>query len=141
GGNAEGIHPGAREPTDETEPTERGPVMTVRVAMLTLLLSLAFAGDGRAGADFYLLMFGQQRIPPDPDHSHTFATFVKRTWPGPGPCPPNPCVEAHTISWMPRNMRIRVWAVLPETGQNFNLYPTIQWALDSDMRTSLWGPY
>src|SRR5262245_9238435 len=114
--------------------------MTWRGVILAGLVALAFAGETRAAEDYHLLVFGSQRIPNDPDYSHTFATFVRRRWPGNGPCPANSCVEGYTISWLPRTMNVRVLA-LPECGQNFDLHNTIRWALGNNMRISLWGPY
>jgi hypothetical protein len=86
-------------------------------------------------------MFGQQRVPNDPEFSHTFAAFVRASWPGPGPCPPAPCLEVRTISWFPATMRIRALALLPEAGRNLDLHSTLRWAQANDMRTSLWGPF
>ena len=61
-------------------------------------LVLAVTPGGRAGEAYYLLMFGQQTIPNDVNYSHTFATFVKLSWAGGGPCPAAPGLEVHTIS-------------------------------------------
>jgi hypothetical protein len=107
-----------------------------------LVLLLAGAPGARAGEAYYLLMFGAQRIPNNPDYSHTFATFVRATWPGDGPCPASPpCLEAHTISWLPRNLEVRTWALLPECGHNFELHDTLRYVLANGERVSLWGPY
>jgi hypothetical protein len=86
-------------------------------------------------------MFGQQQIPNNPSYSHTFAMFVRASWPGSNPCRTAPCLEVCTISWLPCNMRLRALALRPEGGRRFDLYTTLHWALANDMRTSLWGPY
>ena len=109
--------------------------------LLTVLLLALSAPCVRAGEDFYMLMFAAQRVPNDPDFSHTFATFVRVTWPGNGPCPRNPAVEAHTISWMPANLNVRTFALLAERGRNFDLDTTIRFELDNRSRVSMWGPY
>jgi hypothetical protein len=88
---------------------------------------------------YFLLMFGSQRTPPDADHSHSFATFVRVRYNGPQPGVP--VVEAHTISWLPDNLNIRVLALLPEPGHNFDLHTTLRFVLGDRQRVSLWGPY
>jgi hypothetical protein len=110
----------------------------VAAALTFLLITNATANGGEA---YYLLMFGSQRTPPDPDYSHTFATFVRATWVGNDPCPTNPTIESHTISWLPCNGIVRVLALCPEPGRSFGLDETIQWAMRNDMRTSIWGAY
>jgi hypothetical protein len=102
---------------------------------------LALPGATRAGEAYYVLMFGSQRVPNDPDYSHIFATFVRATWPGGEPCPGPPRLEAHTISWLPRNLEVRTLALLPECGHNFELHETLRYALGNGERVSLWGPY
>jgi hypothetical protein len=89
---------------------------------------------------YFLLMFGSQRTPPDPDHSHSFATFVRVRYNG-GPQPGVPVIEAHTISWLPSNLDIRLLALLPEPGHNFDLHTTLRFVLGDRQRVSLWGPY
>jgi hypothetical protein len=103
--------------------------------------NLAFAGRARAGEAYYLLMFGSQRVPPNPNYSHSFATFVRVTWPGEGPCPECPCVEAHTISWLPRSLIVHTNALFAECGHNFEMHATLRYVLASRERVSLWGPY
>jgi hypothetical protein len=114
----------------------RLPIFVTAAALMALL-----APTARAGEAYYLLMFGSQQVPNNPNYSHSFATFVKATWLGDGPCPQNPVLEAHTISWLPCNMVVRLWALCPEEGRNFELHKTIRWCLCNDMRVSLWGAY
>jgi hypothetical protein len=98
--------------------------------------------SARAGEAYYLLMFASQRPTYSPNYAHTFTTFVRASWPGDGPCPPqNVTLEAHTISWLPSNLVIRIQALLPECGHNFGLAETIRFALGTEQRVSLWGPY
>jgi hypothetical protein len=104
-------------------------------------LVLAVTPRAKAGEMYYLLMFAQQQYPNNINYSHTFATFVKLSWHGNGACPAAPCLEAHTISWLPRSMRLRAWALLPECGSNFDLHTTLRWGQGNGMLTSLWGPY
>lgn len=94
-----------------------------------------------AGDAYYLLMFASQRVPNNPNYAHTFATFVRVCWEGDGPCPANAVYEAHTISWLPANLNIRVGALCAEPGHNFDLHETIAFVRDGGQRVSLWGPY
>ena len=72
-------------------------------------------------SQYFLLMFGSQRVPPNPNYSHTFATFVKVGWDGDGPCPKDARLRADTISWLPTKLKIRVNALRPEPGANLAL--------------------
>jgi hypothetical protein len=107
--------------------------------VLSLLVPLAWATAARGEEAYFLLVFGSQRIPNQPEFSHSFASFVRATWDG--PVPTAPCLEVHTISWMPKNLHIRALALLPECGQNLDLHPTLQHALAQGERISLWGPF
>jgi hypothetical protein len=111
----------------------------LRRFLLAAWLPLVVAGAARAEEAYFLLVFGSQRIPNQPDYSHSFAAFVRATWNG--PVPNAPCMEVHTISWMPRNLRIRALALLPECGTNLDLHPSLRLALDEGRRISLWGPF
>jgi hypothetical protein len=104
-----------------------------------LFLLLASVSHAPAQEGYFLLMFGSQRTPPDPAQAHCFATFVRVRYNGPQPGVP--VVEAHTISWLPENLHIRVGALLPEPGHNFELHQTLRYALAEGQRVSLWGPY
>jgi hypothetical protein len=108
---------------------------------LAAALALALASEAHAGESCYLLMFGAQQVPTNPNHSHTFATFIRARWPGNDPCPPAPCLEAVTISWLPENLVVRTFAVFPECGRNFGLHSTLRYVLQNDERVSMWGPY
>src|SRR5262249_4716200 len=105
------------------------------------LVGLVLPGMARAGEDHFLLVFASQRVPNNPNYSHTFATFVQASWPGDGPCPGYPVLEARTISWLPRSRVIRTLALFPECGCNLCLHETLRYVLSSEQRVSLWGPY
>ena len=51
---------------------------------------------------------GSQRTPTNPNYTHTWATFVRASWPGDGPCPENAVLEDLTISWLPVSGQVRV---------------------------------
>jgi hypothetical protein len=106
-----------------------------------VLLVLVLTRPARAGEACYLLMFASQRVPNEAAHAHTFATFVRASWPEDEPCPPSPFLETHTISWLPSSLVIRPRALRPEEGHNFDLDETLRIALDDGARVSLWDPY
>ena len=91
----------------------------------------------RACDSYYVLIFGSQRTPNRAKYTHTFATFVKVTDEGPGRC----SFEAHTISWLPQTLDVRIYALLPECGANFELHDTLRFVLSEEERVSVWGPY
>ena len=104
------------------------------------LLLLLVAGAAPADEFYFVAMFGSQRIPNNPNYSHTFATFVRAS--GEGPCPTGFTVEeSFTISWLPANTIVRTGALLPECGHNFTLPETLAIVLKDEERVSLWGPY
>ena len=104
-----------------------------------LVLLFFFACAGRAGAQtsYYVMVFGSERDGPSPNYSHTWATFVKAT----PKLPEGFLLEAHTISWLPEDRKIRVAALLAEPGRNFDLISTLNWARDTGQRIFQWGPY
>lgn len=118
-------------------------MMATRLCRLLILIAALIATPSTlcAGEDFFLIMFGSQRVPSEARYSHTFASFVRATWEGDCPCPFNATLEEHTISWLPCSGEVRPWAVHPEIGRNFGLHETIRWCIARDMRISIWGAY
>jgi hypothetical protein len=56
--------------------------------LCSVLVLFAFSASiVNGGEDYFLVMLGSQTVPANPNHSHTWATFVRVTWPGDGPCP------------------------------------------------------
>jgi hypothetical protein len=117
------------------------PARFLGTAATTLLGLLFWTGRVQAGEAYFLLMFAAQRTPNLPSDSHSFASFVRASWPDEGPCPRAPCLEVYTISWFPAKLPVRAYALLPECGRNFGLEETLQYVLASHARVSLWGPY
>jgi hypothetical protein len=109
------------------------------LAVTAVALVLYCAAPARAGEAYFVMVFGSQQTPNNPNYSHTWATFVRATGEGPGP--QGYRLEAHTISWLPENLIVRTRALLPECGRNFDLHATTRYALANDERVSLWGPY
>jgi hypothetical protein len=108
-----------------------------RAGWVALLLLLGPANPAGATEAYYVLVFGSQRTLNEPCYSHSWATFVRAVWDRPGP----PRLEAHTISWLPRSLRIRVLALAPENGTNLDLDATLRYVLANGERVSLWGPF
>jgi hypothetical protein len=104
---------------------------------LLVLLACTAAGPVRAQDYYFVMVFGSQQDSPTPSYSHTWATFVKAT----PVLPQGFLLEADTISWLPENGVMRVAALLPEPGRNFDLESTVQWALNSGQHVFMWGPY
>src|SRR5437764_3718776 len=122
--------------------SSRGARVRACLFICIALLVLIFGARARAGEDYFLVMFGSQRVPADPDYSHTFATFVRASWQGEKPVPASPiALESVTISWLPTNGIVRTLALFPESGRNWELHETIRWCQKDDMRISIWGPY
>jgi hypothetical protein len=109
----------------------------LRHALGVLALLGALAGRVNATEAYYVLVFGTQRTPNDPNYSHSFATFVRAVWDSKGP----PCLEVQTVSWLPRDLRIRVLAVAPQCGVNLDLHATLSYACANEERVALIGPY
>lgn len=104
---------------------------------LVILLLFACAGRAKAQDHYFVMVFASERDGPSLNNSHTWATFVKAT----EKFPQGFVLEAHTISWLPENGRIRIGALFPEAGRNFDLMSTLNWALDAGQRIVMWGPY
>src|SRR5262249_13808283 len=92
---------------------------TIRAALFVLLLIGGFAPCVSANEFYYVLIFGSQSHPKQLRYTHTWATFVRAI--GDGTDPANYQIYAHTISWYPASMKVRVWNPFPEPGVNLTL--------------------
>lgn len=104
-----------------------------------LVLCLCGAAPASACEAYFVAVFGSQRTPGLPRHTHTFAVFVRAM--GDGPCPRAWRLECHTISWLPGSMEVRALRLRPECGVNLDLDATLRWALGSGQQVFVWGPY
>ncbi|MFO0909245.1 MAG: hypothetical protein U0794_12995 [Isosphaeraceae bacterium] len=111
------------------------------VLVVAVLVTLAGSGPAPArGAEFYyVLIFGSQSQPKRLKYSHTWATFIKAD--GDGLDPDAYSLTAHTISWLPRTLDVRVWSPVPEEGVNLSLDDTIRFVMGQDQQIRLWGPF
>ena len=110
--------------------------------MLTGNLTDHVAGEQHVD---YMMVFGSERHPNVPAHSHTFAAFL-RLIPGAGPGPGEG--EPLTISWLPRTRIIVPLQLRPEPGWNFELIETLNWIFEADPSDPgvttyvyAWGPF
>ena len=117
------------------------PRAVARLTPLAAALALTLlAGAARGEEFYYVAVFGSQTTPPDPNYTHSFAAFVKAC--GDGPCPREFVVEeCFTISWLPRTLKVRTYALLPECGVNLPLHDALRYVLANHERVSLWGQY
>lgn len=107
------------------------------IASLGILVGPA-AGTGRGGEFYYVLIFGSQSSPKILRYTHTWATLVRAV--GEGPDPRNYEIYAHTISWLPETLELRVWRPWPEPGVNLDLYQTLDVVYSNRERVTMWGP-
>lgn len=98
-----------------------------------MAVALAAAPAG-AQDRYYALVFGAEASPPRPKFSHSFATFVRTDGGG-------KLLEAHTISWLPREVELHPLRLAPESGRNFDLHASMKIALESCEHVGQWGPF
>ena len=112
-----------------------------RIAAPLLTLLCLMGAPGRAdGSDlFYMMIFGSESDPKQLRLTHTFATFVRAT--GEGTDPAAYALTAHTISWLPRALDVRVRRLHPEPGVNLDLDSTIRVVTHDGESVTMWGPY
>lgn len=109
------------------------------VAALALALALAATGPAAAADHCYVMVFGSQSHPKRLKYTHTWATFVRAV--GEGPDADAYRLHAHTISWLPRTLDIKVWDPHPEPGVNLDLESTLRAVYADGQRVTMWGPF
>lgn len=98
---------------------------------------------------YFVMIFGSESVPKRARFSHTWYTIVKAT---PKPNLPRDHdgdgnlvkyydLTAHTISWLPSSLNIRVLKLRPDCGHNFSLHETINYARCNGEVIGMWGPY
>ena len=97
---------------------------------------------------YFILIFGSESVPKRARFTHTWMTIVKAT-------PRRDIVDydpqgnqekyydllAHTISWLPQNLNVRVLRFRAECGVNLDLEQSIRYTSGNCERIALWGPY
>jgi hypothetical protein len=86
----------------------------------------------RGEPEYYLSVFAFDSVPRRAQYSHTFATFIKSS---------GGSVEAHTLSWLPKNKHIEVARTGSEPGMNLDLHQTLNFARGLSAHVYEWGPY
>jgi hypothetical protein len=98
---------------------------------------------------YFVLIFSSESVPKRARFTHTWYTIVKASPKSPLPEGYDPAgnqikyydVLAHTISWMPRSLRIRVLKLRAEPGVNLSLHDSIRYANRNGQVVAMWGPY
>jgi len=83
---------------------------------------------------YFLLLFGSESQPKRAVLTHTWATVVRVPADG-------GAIESHTISWMPKTLKIRPFAFQVEPGVNLDLPATMKLVAEDQERVTLFGPY
>lgn len=115
-------------------------MMSRSLFILSALLLLSSVQPAKAADRYFLMVFGSQAKPNIVWHAHTFGTFVHAR--GEGADPAQWTVQqVVTISWMPRTLKLRPFALRPEEGVNLDLEGSFASARDNHACVSMWGPY
>jgi hypothetical protein len=106
---------------------------------MPLLVAALLPGRADAWESYYVVVFAFQDELNLPRYAHSFATFLKAT--GDGPSTDRCAIEAHTISWYPASLEVRVARLQTERGVNLSLTDTLRLAGTLGARVSHWGPF
>jgi hypothetical protein len=87
---------------------------------------------------YYLFLFGSQDPTRRPAYTHTWASLVRAI---DVPRCNEPALEVHTISWLPTELKINALSFRVESGRNYELHETIDYALRTRQKIAMWGPY
>ena len=92
------------------------------------------------GERYYFILFAGTGEVLRPATAHVWATWVRAT------TLPDNTIQIHetTISFLPKTLRVRWWAVRPEPGFNLGLHETFQFMTPNHAlrtRISMWGPF
>lgn len=114
-------------------------IRTMRKFVLAALVLVISASRASASEFYYVLVFGSQSSPKQLRYTHSWATFVKAD--GQGTDPNNYALTAHTISWLPKTLKIRVWTLHPEPGVDLSLHGTLRTVYATNQNVVMWGPF
>lgn len=98
---------------------------------------------------YFAIIFGSESVPKRGKYSHTWYTIVKATPKDNLTTTYDPQgnqihyydLLAHTISWLPSSLNIRVLKFRPDCGVNLALHPTIRYCRGQGECIAMWGPY
>jgi hypothetical protein len=115
------------------------PRRLVTRAWLILVFLAGLPAIADAEEFYFVLVFGSQSHPKQLRYTHTWATFVRAV--GEGPDRNTYQLDAHTISWYPASLDVRVWALEPERGVNLTLEQTLAVVYANGEHVTMWGPF
>jgi hypothetical protein len=109
-----------------------------RLLLFGTLLTAASRGT-RADEAYFMIVFGSETTPKVLKYTHTWITYVRVVGQG---CDPAgwSVASAHTISWLPATLNVRVFAPHPEPGVNLDLYRTLDFVLSTGQSVDVWAP-
>ena len=96
--------------------------------------------DAPAEARYYAMIFAAEGNPNIPRVAHSFAVFIKVSDPKDGNAGDG-TIEVHTISWLPKNLDVRLLVSSPQEGVNLDLQATLKFAASQKAVVSAWGPF
>jgi hypothetical protein len=102
-------------------------------------LLLAAGTSARADEAYYMIVFGSESTPKQLRLCHTWVTYVRVVGRGGDPAGWR-IAGAHTISWLPATLDVRVFAPHPEPGVNLDLDPTLRFVLSQGQSVDVWAP-
>jgi hypothetical protein len=106
------------------------------LAAVLLVATLCPSRKAAAEERYFALFFAHQTDRYQPEQAHTYVHYIKAFMQPDG----FPVVlERSTISWLPCNADVRLYALKPEPGKNFSLDETL--ALGLGKHILAWGPY
>ena len=122
--------------------------MARMIGMIWMLLGVLVLYPTRSYADanscdsvrHYFILFAGQGDILRPATAHVWATWVKATTLADGTIQ----LDETTISFLPKTLRVRWWAIRPEPGFNLGLHDTFQFMTPNRAirtRISMWGPF
>ena len=115
-----------------------GRTYSVRVLLVMIVGLFSSVPLARADEAYYMMIFGQQDRGNSVPASHTYATFTKAT--GEGSDKSDYKLETHTISWMPKSMRVRTFAP-PEQGVNLDAKESVDFGRSIGASVTIYGPF
>ena len=108
--------------------------------VLCVAVHLVVACAACADERYFVTLYASQRSNREPQLTHSFALFSRAEVDSGSSEEGGALHETFTISWMPASGVIRLLAP-PETGKNFTLAETLEWASRHGLRTTAWGPF
>lgn len=110
-----------------------------RLAIWVTVWSACGLSRSAMAESYHVLIFASQSHPKQHRHTHAWATFLRLD--GDGSDSHNQPLQAHTISWVPSTLEVRVLTCRPEPGLNLDLHQTFAAVLAQKEHVTMWGPF